>query len=157
LEPSSTDLKEDSNVSQEQDKVFSSRINNTDSVASFYAMSYTDIVNKYWKLKIIEGQEVQMAENQEREQYFILTIDGAIKGFSGCNYFNGSYTLEEGNRIRIHENLAITKKYCPELAVKEDEYLEVLRLADNFTIYADTLSLHVGKRASFAIFEAVYF
>lgn len=30
-----------------------------------------------------------MAENQEKEQYFILKSDGTVSGFAGCNQFNG--------------------------------------------------------------------
>ena len=45
---------------------------------------------------------------------------------------------------------------CPDVAVNESEFMEVFELADNYTIYNDTLSLNVGRRAPLAVFEAVY-
>jgi heat shock protein HslJ len=126
-------------------------------LATFYEMSDNEIVNKYWKLKKLEGNILHMAANQEREQYFILRSDGSITGFAGCNQFNGQYELTEENRIAINENLAMTLRACPDVDVNESAFLKVLVLADNYTINADTLSLNVGKGVSLAVFEAVYF
>lgn len=115
------------------------------------------IVNKYWKLTILEGKAVKMTKSQEKEQFFILKSDGKINGFAGCNNFNGAYKLEKGNRIRIDKNLAVTMKLCNDAGIKEREFLEVFNLADNYNIKGDTLNLNVGRRAPLAIFEAVYF
>lgn len=115
------------------------------------------ITEKYWKLKTLEGQEIRMAENQEREIFFTLKTDeNRVTGFAGCNALSGEYTLEEGNRIRF-SNMAVTMKACPDIDVNESEFLEVFELADNYTIDGDTLSLNVGRRAPLAVFEAVYF
>ena len=115
------------------------------------------IVEKYWKLKILEGKEIKMAKNQEREIYFMLKADATrVTGFSGCNTFTGEYILNEGNRIHF-ANIAVTLKVCPDVAINESDFLEVFKLADNYTINKDTLSLNVGRRAPLAVFEAVYF
>ncbi|WP_086476936.1 MULTISPECIES: META domain-containing protein [Arenibacter] len=115
------------------------------------------ITEKYWKLKTLEGKEVKMADNQEREIYFILKAnENRVTGFAGCNTFQGGYTLEEGNRIRFSQVLA-TLKACPDVPFNESEFLKVLELADNYTINGDTLMLNVGRRAPLAVFEAVYF
>lgn len=115
------------------------------------------IVGKYWKLKTLEGQDVEMAENQEREIYFTLNSeDQRVNGFAGCNTVSGSYTLEEGNRIRF-SNMLTTLKACPDVNVNESEFLKIFELADNYTIVDDVLSLNVGRRAPLAVFEAVYF
>lgn len=126
-------------------------------LAVFHEMSNHEIVNKYWKLKILEGDSVTMAANQEREQYFTLSSDGGISGFAGCNHFSGNYELSQGNRISIHENLAITMKICPDLDIDESAFLKILILSDNYTLNGDVLFLNVGKRAPLAVFEAVYF
>ena len=126
-------------------------------LATFFEMSDNEIVNKYWKLIILEGDTVQMAINQEREQYFLLRSDGSISGFAGCNQFNGQYELSKGNRISINENMAISLKACPDVDVDESAFLKVFELTDNYTIDGDTLSLFVGKKPALAVFEAVYF
>lgn len=130
---------------------------NSEPLATFYVMNENEIVNKYWKLKILEGEIVQMNDNQEREQYFTLRSDGSISGFAGCNHFSGQYELAEGNRISINDNMAISLKACPDVDVDESAFLKVFELTDNYTINGDTLSLNVGKRAPLAVFEAVYF
>lgn len=115
------------------------------------------ITEKYWKLITLEGKNVIMAENQEREIYFTLkTQDNRIQGFSGCNSFSGNFTLVKGNRIRF-EQIGVTMKMCPDVKVNESEILNVFNSTDNYTITGDTLTLNVGKRAPLATFEAVYF
>ena len=114
------------------------------------------VTEKYWKLKTLDGKEISMKENQEREIYFILkTNDNRVTGFAGCNTLSGEFILEEGNRIRF-KNMAVTMKACPDVAVNDSDFLEVFKLADNYTIQDDILSLNVGKGAPLAVFEAVY-
>lgn len=115
------------------------------------------ITEKYWKLVTLEGQKVTMVPNQEKEIYFMLKTDeNRVQGFAGCNTFNGTYTLEEGWRLRFSP-LATTMKACPDVNVNESELFQVFELTDNYSINGDTLSLNVGRRAPLAIFEAVYF
>ncbi|WP_289023984.1 META domain-containing protein [uncultured Salegentibacter sp.] len=122
-----------------------------------FKKSTPEIVGKYWKLKTLGGQEVKMSENQEREIHFILESNtNRIKGFAGCNTFNGTYALEEGNRINFSQ-MAATLKACSNLTINESEFLKVFELANNYTIKGDVLSLNIGRRAPLAVFEAVYF
>lgn len=114
------------------------------------------IVEKYWKLKTLDGKNVVMAENQEREIFFTLkSKDNKVTGFAGCNSISGEYTLEEGNRINF-SYMATTLRACPDLDLNESELLNVFNSADNYTINGDILSLNVGRRAPLAVFEAVY-
>lgn len=115
------------------------------------------ITEKYWKLVTLEGKEVTMVPNQEKEIYFMLKTDeNRVQGFAGCNTFNGTYTIEAGQRLRFSP-LATTMKACPDVNVNESELFQVFELADNYSIRGDTLSLNVGRRAPLAVFEAVYF
>lgn len=119
--------------------------------------SQEKIVEKYWKLIKLEGQDIKMADNQEREIYFRLKSDDqTITGFAGCNTMFGEYKLMDGNRIKFSK-LGVTMKLCPDVDVNESEFLKIFELADNYTINNDRLSLNVGKRAPLAVFEAVYF
>lgn len=112
------------------------------------------ITEKYWKLKTLQGQEIKMTENQEREIFITLkTQDNRVNGFAGCNSISGEYLLKEGNRIKFSK-IAVTQKFCPNTS--ESEFLKVFELADNYTIKDDVLSLNVGRRAPLAVFEAVF-
>ena len=120
------------------------------------AVSNQPIVEKYWKLKTLEGKEVSMSDNQEREVYFTLKgHNNSVTGFAGCNIMQGVYVLEEGNRIRF-TNMATTLKACPDVDFNEAEFLKIFEIADNYIIDGDVLSLNVGRRAPLAVFEAIY-
>lgn len=126
-------------------------------LAEFKKADKAPIVEKYWKLKTLEGKDIEMVDNQEREIFFTLkSQDNRVNGFAGCNSISGEYTLEEGNRIRFSK-MATTMKMCPDVDINESEFLKVFELADNYTINGDVLSLNVGRRAPLAVFEAVYF
>ncbi|TDU40496.1 heat shock protein HslJ [Gelidibacter sediminis] len=115
------------------------------------------VVEKYWKLKTLEGKDVKMAENQDREMFFTLkSQDNRVTGFAGCNTINGQFELEAGNRIRFY-NMATTLKMCPDVDVNESAFLKIFEIADNYTISGEELRLNVGRRTPLAVFEAVYF
>ena len=118
--------------------------------------SLEPIEEKYWKLTSLEGKEVVMGENQEREVYFILKAhENRVIGFAGCNTMTGTYTLEKGDRIGFSQ-MATTMMACPDVDFKEHEFLKIFEIADNYRITDDKLELHVGRRAPLAVFEAVY-
>lgn len=125
-------------------------------LATLTKFSENEITNKYWKLKTIEGQNVEMTDNQVKEQYFILRGNNVVNGFAGCNNFSGSYKIEAGNRIRF-DKMAVTMKMCTDDKIMEPQFLKVFETADNYTINGDQLMLNVGRRAPLAVFEAVYF
>ena len=139
------------------DDVLTLNIGRRAPIAIFQRMGDNEIANKYWKLKTLDGKKVEMAENQEREQFFILRSDNSISGFAGCNRFSGSYELMEGNRIAFNENMAVTMMACPDVDVDERAFLEVFLKADSYVIDGDTLHLNAGEKIPLAIFEAVYF
>jgi putative lipoprotein len=64
--------------------------------------------------------------------------DGTLSGFSGCNNYNGGYTLtgqttEFGKTITIGP-LASTKKYCADTADLESKYLANLQNTKTYSI-----------------------
>lgn len=129
--------------------IFRKSVGETDINAKF-------LVEKYWKLKSLNGNPVEMTDDQEREAYFTLKTEGnRVVGFGGCNNLMGSYKLGVGNRIRFSQ-MATTMMACPD-AENESEFLKVFERADNYTLTGDELLLNEGKKAPLAAFEAVYF
>lgn len=126
-------------------------------LAIFSKVYDNEIVNKYWKLKILDGKTIQFTDNQEKEQFFILKSDGSISGFAGCNHFHGQYELTNENNITFNKNMAVTLKACPDVDIDELAFLKVFELTDNYTLDGDTLSLNIGEKEALAVFEAVYF
>lgn len=149
-------LNSSSSYSIENDSLTIQSQDNT-SLIVLTRIDHPEIVNKYWKLIELDGKEVTMSENQEREQYFTLRNDSTVTGFAGCNQLNGSYSIVDGNRIKFESDMAVTLKNCLDTDINEQDYLEVFRIANNYTINEDTLMLNIGKRAPLAVFEAVYF
>lgn len=115
------------------------------------------ITNKYWKLKTLNGQPVKMTKEQAREQFFTLRNDGTLTGFAGCNPFTGNYKILKGNKIIIEDNLAVAMKYCADSGIKENEFLQVFKEANQYTQLGDRLILRKEKGKDLAVFEAVYF
>lgn len=112
------------------------------------------IAGKHWKLKTLQGKDI-MNNSENRDIHFMLNIDEKrVTGFTGCNTFFGEYILEQGNRIKF-EKMGSTRMACPDSDFNEQDFLNVLSTADNYTINNGVLSLNVGKRAPLAVFEVV--
>ena len=112
------------------------------------------ITEKHWKLKSLGGKQIKN-NGENRDAYFTLSAqENRVNGFSGCNSFFGSYTLEEGNKIRF-SNLGSTRMACPEGDFPEQDFLAVFNKADNYTIANGELSLNVGTTTPLAVFEEV--
>lgn len=127
------------------------------SLAVWQQMSDSGIVNKYWKLKTLKGEEIVMSDHQEREQFFLLRSDQTINGFAGCNSFNGQYELKGKDEIEFHENMATTLKACPDDDVDERGFLDVFPAAKGYILEGDDLTLVDDEGTTIATFEAIYF
>ncbi|WP_394906910.1 META domain-containing protein [uncultured Mesonia sp.] len=116
------------------------------------------IVEKYWKLKELNGKKIEMQPNQDKEIYFMLKTDeNRLTAYGGCNTIGGSFELKNGQRIDF-SNLLSTMRMCEEdISKVEKEFFKVFDTADNYSITGDRLTLNVGRRAPLAVFEAVYF
>lgn len=110
------------------------------------------IQNKYWKLISIDGKTVTMKKDQEREIYFILKNDLTVKGFAGCNGFEGNYQLVN-NKIQIYD-IAMTMRACE--GIEDQTFLNILNNATKYTLEKGTLKLYQSGKIS-AVFEVVYF
>lgn len=129
----------------------------TGALAEKYVLrkSLPEITERYWKLVELMGKKVLPDESNKREPYMILKSENKqVIGSGGCNNFNGSYELKEGNRIAFSK-IITTLMACPNLD-SETQFLKVLEMADNYFMSADTLVLNRARMAPLARFEAVY-
>lgn len=130
----------------------------TGELAEKYILRKIDsqITEKYWKLVELRGKKVQHNEWNKREPHMILKAENnSVRGNGGCNTFNGSYELKEGNRISFSK-IASTLMACENMKA-EREFFNVLEIADNYNLFGDTLTLNKAKMVPLARFEAVYF
>jgi heat shock protein HslJ len=113
------------------------------------------LTETYWKLTELMGTQVITSSTDKKETYMILKkADSTINGHSGCNTFRGTYKLAEATLRISFSQMAGTRMACPDMK-KENDFLEVLQKADNYTITGDTLSLNKARMAPLAKFEAV--
>ena len=114
----------------------------------------TEIVNKYWKLLELNGERIQMSNDQERETHLILRQDGSLSGHSGCNSINGSFELNDKNRI-LFKNRITTLRSCEEVPY-EAAFNNALHTATRYTFSKDTMRLQNQAGITTATFIAVY-
>lgn len=125
---------------------------NTNSIAT-ESMKDRAIENIKWTLVDLEGNKVHKLNESNQDIPFTLNPDAnRITGFSGCNTFMGTYTLEKGNRIKFSK-MASTRRACPEADINESQVLNIFELADNFTLNDGKLILNIAKRLPLAVFK----
>ncbi|MGI9527210.1 MAG: META domain-containing protein [Weeksellaceae bacterium] len=120
----------------------------------FNKIGNIEVVGRYWKLVELDGKKVTFAENQEAEQYMILRTGNSVNGFSGCNYFNGSFDLKRDNQISFDENMATTMMACED--IDERSYLRVFKDAETYKVSNNQLYLY-NQGKTLAVFEDVLF
>ena len=107
--------------------------------------------NKKWMLTELMGREFVPGEGMAEAYLYFDMETGRISGNNSCNLVNGSYELQEGNRISFGR-MASTLMACPDMA-KADQFNEVLERADNYTIADGILSLNKSRMAPLARFR----
>lgn len=100
-----------------------------------------------WKLVMLKGNSIT------NDNAFITfsTEENRVSGNGSCNNFTGTYTLKEGNRISLSE-IAATMKICPDMTT-EDQFMEVLKEADNYSLNGNKMTLNKARMAPLAVFE----
>lgn len=122
----------------------------TGDLASKYVLQKQNIsfTETHWKLIELHGKEVK-----DSGAFITFKNDNIVHGNGGCNNFNGTYELKEGNRILLSK-MATTLMACPSMEV-ENAFLPILEMADNYSLNGDTMTLNKARMAPLARFEAV--
>lgn len=91
-----------------------------------------------WRLTELSGEALPAGRQQAAVT--VRFAEGRVQGFTGCNQFNGPYTLE-GNRF-TPGNLGVTQMACSEPAMSlERGFLDAFSGAFDLALAGDTLTL----------------
>lgn len=103
-----------------------------------------------WLLIKLRGEPVDPEAGRKAPFLVFDEEKSRFGGNNSCNDISGNYHLKEGNRI------AFTMIITTQMACMPNEielpFMEVLDMADNFTINGDTLSLNKARMAPLAVF-----
>lgn len=113
---------------------------------------FTNMQNTYWKLVSLNGEKVEVFENND-ELHFIIKEEQA-RGSDGCNRFFMPVEIVE-KKIKFGHG-GSTRKMCIEGMEQSQEFLDTLNEATLWKIDGDILKLN-NKDKVIATFQAIYF
>jgi heat shock protein HslJ/uncharacterized lipoprotein NlpE involved in copper resistance len=113
--------------------------------------SSAPLIDTPWVLTELANQPVPAGAGQ-RETTIRFMSEGRVAGFTGCNRFSGSYSLE-GRLLRFGA-LAMTQMACPEGRGVEAEYMKALEATRQFQLHGATLDLLDAGGRNAARFKA---
>jgi heat shock protein HslJ/uncharacterized lipoprotein NlpE involved in copper resistance len=123
------------------------------------ALSHASLVNTYWKLKTLDGEEITPVK-EGRQAHIILQDSGETKtvvATAGCNRMRGSYQIN-GDLIEFESNaMAMTLMACPPpLDQLEKSLSDTLSKTKRWRIESQLLEFFDAESNSIALLEAVY-
>lgn len=95
-----------------------------------------------WMLTEVEGGPVSVPKDGKRP-YFVLSKDGTVKGFAGCNSFKGKCLIKGEGSFDL-TGLTSTMMACPQLET-EGKFLKALEEADRYESVGSSLFLYKGN------------
>ena len=101
-----------------------------------------------WELVTVQGQDASR-QLGGHPATLRLGTDRSVAGFTGCNRFQGTYTLV-GDSIRFGP-LIIRHRACAGSPQLEQSYLDALRSVQRFRFHADSLNF-MDSTATVAVF-----
>ena len=108
------------------------------------------VEDKRWKLVELHGKKIEGAADTH---YVIFhSKEGRVEAKVDCNLLQNEYKIKNGLQLEMTPGLS-TLMACPDNL--EQEFAEVLLLADNISVNEKTLTLNKGRMAPLAAFELV--
>lgn len=78
--------------------------------------------------------------------YLLLTKEGELVGFGGCNYFFGRYRLDQDGKLVV-SSLKASHRQCPEPAELEPNLLTSLLLANGLQVSDERLTFFLNGKS----------
>ncbi|MCB9357588.1 MAG: META domain-containing protein [Calditrichaeota bacterium] len=112
------------------------------------------LLNKRWKLVLLNGDAVVVSDKFKSEPYITLSVHSErVHGSGGCNRFGAKYRLED-QKVSFAE-FRQTDFRCPDVIQLEKSYLNSLKKVTGYELVGeDTLWLTIGGKRAMK-FEAV--
>lgn len=110
------------------------------------------IVGTKWILVELRGNPVIKNAKSKEFPFLLLANDLKASAYAGCNKLYAGYELFSGSRIRF-SRFASTRMACIDMKT-ELVLLEVLKVADTYSIKGKKMQLSKGKTAPLAKFVA---
>jgi putative lipoprotein len=110
------------------------------------------LVGSSWELTQLGGETPEVRDPRARPTLHLLADAGRVAGNAGCNRFAGSYHQEETGGLRF-DQLASTRKACPEGMELEQHFLAMLGEVRGYTRDGDALHLTAADGATLASFR----
>jgi putative lipoprotein len=104
-----------------------------------------------WRLVEINGQAATPGAGANDLTLTLGSDESQVSGFSGCNQFAGSFTLE-GDQLSFGP-LASTRKMCADGMEQEAQYQEALAKVGRFELNEGALSLFDGEGQQILLFN----
>lgn len=95
-----------------------------------------------WQLTELGGAPVPAPPEGQRRPYFVLSKDGKVQGFGGCNSFSGTYKAGQDSHFDL-SSLISTMLACPEIET-EGKLLQALEVCDRYQTVGNSLFLYQG-------------
>lgn len=111
------------------------------------------LLNTYWKPVSLYGERVALGAG-EQELNMVLTEQGNVRGFAGCNRYTGGYTRDAASLV--FSNLASTMMACMEGMEQEQRFHAALGSTVRYEIHGEQLTFYDNDDQAVLIFEAVY-
>ena len=115
------------------------------------AKNENTITDQKWRLIELAGNPVSGKINGKVPFIRFQKEDSRYTGTAGCNGLNGTFTLEDHNRIKFSQGIS-TMMACEDMTA-ERGLAKVLQIADNYTTNGKFLSLNKARMAPLARFE----
>lgn len=102
------------------------------------------LTGRPWKLISLNGHDLD-PKLPKAPQISLVENGARIVGFSGCNRFLATYSLQQ-DRLSINSDLQVTRRVCPIEMDVEANFLRALQSIDSWKIVDGVLELSRQKQ-----------
>ena len=114
-------------------------------------LGIANLKNSLWVLREFMGSS-EMELKSKQDIHIIISTNNRVKGFGGCNNFEGNASIEN-DKINF-TNINSNSKECNNSSA-EYELLKTLGIVDKYKIYGEYLYLF-SENKKLLVFESVY-